>query len=774
MNKYLLIALLFTQIALLGQKYTISGYISDSETGERLSDAAVFDSVSAEGVYTNKYGFYSLSSLNNNLKLYISYVGYKTKIVDVELNDNRSLNIEIQPDMQLSEVVVAAAKENDNYDIQTLSSKEIIALPSIAGESDFFKTLHLFPGILAGSEGSSSFYVRGGGDGQNLILLDGVPVYNTDHLYGFLSVFNAYAISGVNIYTGGFPARYGGKLSSVVDVRMKEGNNKQWHGNFNLGLISSNFTIEGPIVKNKTSVLFALRRTYLDVLSRPFFALLNSIQSEDSVSLGYYFYDLNFKINHIFNNKNRLFFSFYAGKDKLYADQASSSSYLTERINNYFLWGNTTAVLRWNYKYNDKLFSNTGIYFSKYKSENTINTNEIDNTTNYYLQKELYQFSSNIRSLSSQIDWDWQANNTNSIKFGVNFKFLFFNPGNTINDLYFNNQHFIEKKSIAQINAKESFVYIEDNINYKNFKFNFGVHNSAYFADSIKYLSFQPRIKAQYYITDKASVYSSYTEMTQNIHSLVQNSIDLSVDIYMPSTSVIKPMYAKQIVFGSKYSFKKNMSLKFESYYKTMRNLIEYKEGANYLENQTNWEDLVTVGKGNSYGIELIFDKKTGTFHSWFSYALSWANREFNELNSGNVFPFKYDRRHNFSVACMLQLNEKINISTNWVYYTGSAYTLIESLYSVSNINAELTNIEIQKQSTRNAHRMPDYHRLDLGVNFVKTKKRGTRTWCINIYNAYNKLNPYYSYIGEDNGKYILKQVCVAPIIPTISYSYTF
>lgn len=780
--KFKIFILFLINFVLLGlisnaQYKTITGFVSDTQTGERLIDAGIYDEISGSGTYTNEYGYYSLSLKSDSAILKVYYIGYKEWKRSINLSKKSNLNIGLEPVLILHEVVISGGNNGKqrNSELQTLSTQEINDLPTFAGETDFMKTMHLLPGVNTGSEGSSSIFVRGGGDGQNLILLDGVPVYNTDHVYGFLSVFNTNAISHLNIHKGGFPARYSGRLSSVIDVRMKEGNLYEYHGNVGVGPISSSLTFEGPILKGKTSFMASVRRTLIDVITRPFMGLFSMMNGDNKTILGYYFYDVNFKANHIINDKDRIFLSFYSGKDKLFSEQEISYGNMNNNLDNELSWGNITTVARWNHIYGGKLFSNAGVYYSLYKNGN-MNMEQFSNyQTEEVFQKYYYKFSSQVQSIGAQMDWDWRINPTNSVRFGFNYQNAYFNPGKTVVETLYDGQSLSETSTIPITIANDGYIYVEDKIRFKNLVANIGLNISTYSVDRTIYPSLQPRIQTTWNMSDNFSLHGSYTEMTQNIHLLTKSTMDLSTDLWLPSTSNIEPMHAKQVVIGFDYKFRKNISASFEAYYKTMKNLIEYKEGASYIENQSDWESLITTGSGKAYGAEFLLEKKSGQFTGWISYTLSWATRQFEELNDGKEFPFKYDRRHNFSIVGIWNINEKINLSATWVYYTGTAYTLTESLYPTILPGENSSSYWAQAFSDRNAYRMPDYHRLDISANFSKIKKRGTRIWSLGVYNVYNRQNPYFMYLDYNNrGIAIMKQVSYFPIIPSFSYSFSF
>lgn len=791
-KNFLFLLILASCISAYAQNYTISGYVKDAETGEKLISAGVFDAKTLKGTITNTYGFFSLTLPKGQVDFTVSFVGYTSFKNTIELDKDVELNVILNPQITLDEVVISDTKSKDKVESTQISAieipiKDIKKLPVLLGEVDIMKTIQLMPGVQSGSEGTSGLYVRGGGPDQNLILLDGVPVYNADHLFGFFSVFNADAISSVKLIKGGFPARYGGRLSSVIDIRMKEGNNKEFHGEGSVGIIASKFSIEGPIQKDKTSFIVSGRRTYIDVLSQPFIQMAN--KSDEKFNAGYYFYDLNAKINHEFSDKSRLFLSAYMGNDRAYTKM--KYEYIENDIKNEeqskgeLEWGNITTALRWNYKINKKLFSNSTLTYSKYRFKVGEEYKEKRTGVDPYTGANIHQLSdfsfiydSGIEDYTARIDYDYIPNTNHFIRFGASNIYHKFNPGITTFEYTNTNEAGIDTSfGNSKIYANEVSAYIEDDIRIGgNFKTNIGVHFSNFFVQDKNYPSIQPRVSARYMINEFFSVKAAYSQMNQYIHLLTTSRIGLPTDLWLPVTDSIKPMRSDQIAIGGVYALSTNTDISIEGFYKTMDNLIEYKEGASFFGSNKSWEDKVEMGRGWSYGAEVLLQKNVGKTSGWIGYTLSWSKRQFENINFGEVYPYRYDRRHDVSVAVTHKINDEIDISAVWVYGTGNAVTLGLEKYISMSTNSEWGGYQIVEHiESRNNYRMPSYHRMDVGIDWNREKAWGVRTWSFGVYNLYNRKNPFYIYFGADNrGNRVLKQVSLFPIIPSIKYSFKF
>ena len=750
------------------QKFTINGYVKDAENGESLIGAVIYDNYSKTGVITNIFGFYSLTLPVDSVSLSISFVGYE-KLRDVFfLNENKQINYELNTGSLLDEVVVVgqeAIEVLSQMSSITLPVAQIKEIPALMGEVDILKTIQLLPGIQSGGEGSSGVYVRGGGADQNLILIDGVPVYNISHLFGFFSVFNADAINNISVIKGGFPARYGGRLSSVIDLTMKEGYNKKIKGKLSIGLLSSKLLVEGPIKKEKSSFLVSFRRTYADLLVGPFLP--------DNTNLSYYFYDLNAKVNHQFSDKDRLYFSFYTGLDEL--DQKEGSIQETKDEFKFGVkWGNIISALRWNHLFSPQLFSNVAASYSRYNfnlfDEFTYLDEDIETGATRTV-KENSNYASNIEDLSFKVDFDYLPVPSHSIKFGSSVVHHTFNPG-ALSYISSNAQQ-DTVLGTRKIQAVEFSAYVEDDISIsQKIRVNAGVHTSGFNVSNKQFYSVQPRISGRVLVGNNTSIKASYAQMTQFIHLLSASTAGLPNDLWVPATDRVKPQNAWQVAIGASRTLGK-IEITLESYYKKMNQVIEYSEGASFLNTKGNWEDQVSVGNGTSYGLELLIQKKTGRFTGWVGYTLSKTTRQFDDINFGNEYPYRYDRRHDISLVASYKIKENIILSGTWVYGTGNAVSLATSRFNYVS-ERKLVNIPYKTSAdyypSRNNFRMRDNHRLDLGISMSKQKKRGTRTWSMGFYNVYSRSNPFFLQVS--GGK--IKQYSLLPIVPYVNYSFEF
>jgi len=768
------------------QRFTISGYVEDSETGERLIGVNVFDAKSGEGTITNTYGFYSLTLPKDSVYLAVSYIGMETQYYSLLLDKDAEMGIKLAP-AALETVVVTAADSEDRIEERNQMSQinipieQIKSLPAFLGEVDVLKVLQLLPGVQSG-EGTSGLYVRGGSPDQNLILLDGVPVYNVFHLFGFFSVFNADAIKSVQLTKGGYPARFGGRLSSVLEINMKEGNLKKWSGEGSIGLISSKITLEAPIQKDKTSFMVSARRTYIDILTQPLIMLAAQAEGSASASVGYYFYDVNAKVNHIFNQKNRLYLSFYGGSDKFYANvtdrytDINTGTTYTDKLRSKIAWGNITSSLRWNRVVSKKMFANTNLTFSRYNFVIGISQESKSNSGNpndYMYYEAAYR--SGIADAGAKIDFDYIINPRNYMRFGANAIYHTFNPGATVLKLDESGQDTSIQVGNNKVYSGEYAAYVENDMRLtENMGMNVGVHASAMSVEGRFYQSVQPRVNVRYLLPQKVAIKASFTTMTQYIHLLTNEGLGLPTDLWVPSTRNIAPERAWQGALGVSKTVNKKYEVSIEAYYKKMYNLLSYKPGASFLNSDTDsWETKVEAeGVGWSYGAELFVQKKTGKFTGWVSYTLAWNWRQFanTDINFGRPYPFKYDRRHNFAITGNYDLNDKISMSAVWVYGTGNSVTLPTETYLSPN------NGSVDAISDKNSFRMRAYHRLDFSINIKKQLKRILSTWSFGAYNVYNRQNPFYIYATNNlnTGAREFKQVSLFPFIPSVRWDFKF
>ena len=804
MKRFYPLLIFLVSFQLLAQnRRTVSGYVREKGSRELLIGVNVYLPGTNIGTTSNTYGFYSLTlPATDSLAVAFSFVGYGTVTRKIALRSNAELNVELDPGRLLDEVVVSERREQDRVSQTPQMSKidipisQIKKIPAFLGEKDVLRVLQLMPGVQKGSEGQTGIYVRGGGPDQNLIILDDAVVYNVSHLFGFFSVFNGDALKSVELTKGGFPSRFGGRLSSVVELNMKEGNKQELHGEGGGGLIASRLTLEGPLVKGKSSFLVSGRRTYLDLLARPLIAA----QSGGNGTGGYYFYDFNAKLNYDFGRKDKLYLSGYFGQDRFFFSQKETLSSDAGGLN----WGNATGTLRWNHLFNEKLFGNASLIFSNYKfqifAQNSFTSN------NRQTEFEL-RYTSGVRDWAFKYDLDFFPNPKHALRFGFISTFHRFTPSAVVvKDTDINEF----KQEVEAINNVESGLYVEDNWKPTTWlKMNMGLRLSHFTAENKAYLRPEPRLSAAFVLRPDLSLKASYARMNQYIHLLSNTGIGLPTDLWVPSTAKIAPQQSSQVAVGLAKDFdKRGLSLTVEGYYKTMDNIINYKEGANFLlidgpegADKIRWDDNITSGRGWSYGAEVLLQKKTGKLSGWLGYTLSWTKWQFPELNFGQEFYPRYDRRHDISVVGIYEISKRITLSGTWVYGTGNAFTLPQSRYTPLTNNTSPTISYNQNSSSistnslisagavndygpKNSFRAEAYHRFDLSLQFHKKKRRHERTWELSIYNLYNRRNPFFYNLTtrqttDANGRptgneTVLRRISIFPIVPTLSYNFKF
>jgi hypothetical protein len=812
-RKILLAICLLISCQLIAQKRncTISGYVREKGSQEHLIGVNVYLPNSSTGTTTNTYGFYSITlPATDSLTLVYSFVGYERIVRKVAFNKNIELNVTMETSTELQEVIVEAKRQQERVSESVQMSKidipinQIKKVPTFLGEKDVLRVLQLMPGVQKGSEGQTGIYVRGGGPDQNLIILDDAIVYNANHLFGFFSVFNGDALKSVELTKGGFPARFGGRLSSVIEMNMKEGNKEKLHGEGGIGLISSRLTLEGPIKKNKSSFIVSGRRTYADLLAKPFIAAAQSGQLDQTTAV-YYFYDFNAKVNYDFGQKDKLYLSGYFGEDKFLVETSSPTALNSSGMN----WGNQTATLRWNHLFGDKLFSNLSLIYSRYHLNISSQQNTTDATTNETSIFNL-QYDSGIRDLTVKYDFDFFPNPRHAIKLGIQSIFHRFTPSAVV--LQDSDINLFENK-IENIDVLESGIYAEDVWQATpRLKMNIGFRASSYQTTGKSYFRPEPRVAASFKLKDDLAIKASYALMNQYVHLLSNTGLGLPTDLWVPTTDKIAPQQSEQIAMGFAKDFDKHgLSLTIEGYYKNMNNLINYKEGASFLlinnptgANKVRWEDNITSGKGWSYGAEFLLQKKIGRFSGWAGYTLSWTYWQFDELNFGKTFFPRYDRRNDISLVGIYELNPKITLSAVWVYGTGNALTVPLSRYNAyGNFNTRINNnnnggpngdntlasaasnllfgsTAVQEYGEKNSFRAEAYHRLDVGIQFHKKKKRHERTWEISFYNAYNRNNPFFYQLSDQRNATtgvtttVFQRYSIFPIVPSFSYNFKF
>jgi len=764
------------------EKYTLSGFIKDGATGEDLIGANVYiKSDPTKGTSTNVYGFFSLTLPVGSYDFVFSYIGYEDQIKPIALNKDVTINIAMESGELLEEVVITEERTDANVQSTDmgrieLNIEQIKTIPVLFGEVDILKTIQLLPGVGGAGEGNTGFYVRGGGPDQNLILLDEAVVYNTGHLFGFFSVFNSDAIKNVTLIKGGMPAQYGGRLSSVVDVQMKEGNNQQYQAEGGIGIIASRLTIQGPIVKDKSSFIISGRRTYIDALVTPF------LKGTDFEGNGYYFYDLNTKVNYKFNDNNRIFLSGYFGQD-VFNYKAPDNS-LSVSVP----WGNATATARWNHLFSNQLFMNVSAIY-----------NSFDFSVASAFQDFNFNLFSGIQDWNGKVDFDYYPGANHAIKFGANYVFHTFTPYSaqgSFDDVEFSTD------TLSKKYAHEAGIYIQDEFDVtKRLKINIGLRGS-YFAqvgpyndivygpdnqtviDTIyydngekiaDYYGLEPRFSARFTIDKTSSLKAGITFNNQYIHLVSSSTSTLPTDLWIPSSDKVKPQIGMQYSVGYFRNFADNkFETSIEVYYKDLKNQIEYADG--YVpELGTDIEENFVFGRGRSYGAEFFIKKAQGKFNGWIGYTLSKTERQFNDLQTGKSwFPTKYDRVHDLEIVAVYQLSKRWNLSSTFVYATGQATTIVESFYVIGG--------QLQTDyGPRNGYRLPAYHRLDVSATLKnKPEKKFESSWNFSVYNVYSRKNPYFIYTTFE-GDFALgavdvqaKQVSIFPIIPSITWNFKF
>ncbi len=773
MKKQITIVLLLILVVVIvkAEPYTISGYMKDEKSGESLIGATVFDHKSGKGAVSNVHGFYSLTVEGDSVDLEYSYVMYSAERRRFELSEDTVLTVVLRGVTELDEVTLVGNRNEIGVRGTQMSAIEVpIAqiknIPALVGEVDIIKALQLLPGVQSGSEGATGMYVRGGGPDQNLVLLDGVPLYNINHLFGFFSVFNADAIKNVTLYKGNFPARFGSRLSSVIDVRQNEGNEQEYHGNVTVGLLSAKLNVEGPIIKGKTTFNVSARRTYFDALAQPILALAQA-QSESKAFMGYYFYDVNAKVTHKFSDKDKLSASFYMGDDAIYSTIKEEWEGEKRKMKFSWNWGNLLGSLNWAHQFSNRLFSTLTMSYTRYRYSVEIDQegNEGGNDT-----KMNIGYHSNIQDMSVLYDFDYAPHPNHSIKFGGNYVYHIFKP--EVGSYQYEESGGMDvnqKSGGEELGNHELALYIEDNWSINNiFKLNLGLRGTLYAVQDKVYPSLEPRLGFRSLLTKDLSVKASYSYMNQYIHLLSGSSVTLPTDLWVPVTSKIPPMNSHQGALGVFYNLLGQVDFSLEGYYKQMDNILEYKDGASFFASTEGWEDKVCLGEGWSYGVEFLAQRSIGKFTGWVGYTWSKAERKFDrdgmEINDGEVFYAKYDRRHDLSVVAQYKINKIVDVSGTFVYGTGTRASLGTQEY----VDGDGAVYEYLPE--RNNFRLPDYIRLDVGVNFYKQHKRGKSIVNVSVYNLTNRNNPFFVY-GDDDA---LMQMSIFPILPSVSYTYKF
>jgi hypothetical protein len=759
------ISFLFSGLISRAQKITISGYVKDEISKEALIGATVVNANTKTGTSTNQYGFFSLTvPVADTIELIVSYQSYKLQAKKIVAKENIQLDVLLENSAgTLDEVIVNSVKNNRNVQkaqmgVIDVPIKAIKNLPVLLGERDIMKIIQLLPGVQGGQEGTSGFYVRGGNQDQNLVQLDEATVYNPNHLFGLFSTFNVNAINNVKLIKGGFPAEFGGRLSSILDITMKEGNKTKYQVEGGIGLLSNNLTVQGPIQKNKSSFIVSARRSHIDLILKA----LRSI-SASTKSTSYKFYDVNAKVNFELGKKDHLFLSFFKGNDNAAYNNANSLNYTTD-------FGNSTGTFRWNHLFGSKTFSNTSVIYNDYNLGLSTSQN------NFY--SLLYTA---VRDITAKTDFTITPNTKHKIKTGFTFTRHQLSPASFSAAIPRRGTRLtINKDSINRLYSNEMAFYMGDEFDASPaFSVNYGVRVPVFTASGKTYSFVEPRITGKLSVSPGSSIKASYTSMNQFLHLIPNSTAGLPTDIWIPSSNKTKPQSSTQYALGYFRNFKDDaIETSVEVYYKKMGNQVLFGEGKQ-LKINANLDSLIVYGKGESYGAEFFVKKNMGKLTGWVSYTLSKTTQKFNALNFGKEFPFKYDRRHNLSVTASYQLTKRWMLSSVFVFSTGSAFTVPTGRISTLN-SGTIFEGNYYVYDGRNNYRLAPYHRLDLSAANKKTgrlfKKPYEREWVFGIYNAYSRQNPYFVYFEIDalTSKPTAKQVSLLPIIPSVSFNFKF
>ena len=776
------------------RKFTVSGYVTDIESGESLIGAGVLSGGEAKtGVSTNEFGWYNVSLREGRTTIEYHYVGYEPRTIAFDLNKDTVINVTLSPSTTLSEAVVVARNNagirSTNMSALDVPISQVIKSPTLFGESDIIKFLQMLPGVQGGMEGTTGIHVRGGSQDENLVMLDGIPIYNIDHVLGIFSVFTPEAVKKVTFYKGAFPARYGGRISSIVDVRTNDGNLKETHGVVSVGMLTSRVHVEGPLKQDKTSFSLSFRGMHT-LLYQPFI----KFAMKDDAKANFYFYDANAKLSHKFDERNRLYLGIYNGWDKLTVDDLydegnGSEGTFSKSADKYRIgWGNTIAAMRLNHIFSSTLFSNTTVAFNNYRMsiENKYNTSY----GKQYMSDYKYKYKSGITDGSARMDFEWTPNSSNSVRFGGEYTFHTFKPetssftnkaveGGTVQtDSTYN------ELDGRKLRGHEASVFIEDDIFIgEKLSFNPGLHYTSFYTDGKFYNSLQPRLSARMDLGKGYAVKAAYSRMAQYVHLLTSTDISLPTDLWVPITKNIKPVIGDHYSIGAYYSGLKGWEFSLEGYYKKTKNIVEYQDGATVMGTSANWYDKVSMGEGRSYGAEIFVQKTLGKTTGFVSYTLSKSDRIFRDgmVNNGHWYPYKYDRRHNLVVSVFHKFSDRVDVAGNFVFTTGGTTTV--PTRQIVAITPDGTSTYDDYVPYKNNYRLPCSHRLNLGVNLHKQKRHGERIWNFSIYNVYNAMNPNLVYSDTDynaedgnvtTNTIRIKKITLLPFMPSISYTFKF
>ncbi|MEL6632023.1 MAG: TonB-dependent receptor [Bacteroidota bacterium] len=797
--------------------YIFRGYIQEKGSQEKIIGAVVYVPSLQIGTYTNNFGFFSLSLPQGSHQVLVRSVNHEQHMLTLQLRRDTFVQVDLAI-RSIQAVEIEGFKSERDFQEAGIGTAQlpletIKQLPALLGEVDVIKAFQLLPGVQAGPDGTSNLLVRGGGPGQNLILVDDVPLYYLNHAGGLVSVFQPYTLKQVKLTKGGFPARYGGRLSSVMDIRLKEGDMNEFHGSVGAGILSSHIALEGPIQKGKTSFLLSGRRSFADLLLRPY----SRLNSEGEAAAGYTFYDMTAKLNHIFSQKDRLFLSMYLGNDRipLQSDETYEDIFtqgIIQAENELTsAWGNQIAALRWNHLWGSRAFSNVTATFSRYRFKAANNYRErifppAGSSQDPSDNRSSFDYRSQVQDWGLKWDVEYYPQPRHTLRAGAQATYHQFQPGTLGLSSSFESQSIDTSFVSAAINRWEGAFYLEDEWRLsEKLRINGGLHLNAYETENGFRWNLQPRLTGSLQILPQAAWKFGYTRMRQNLHLLANTTLGLPIDFWVPATARVPSQDLWQVSTGIHAGIDEGKwQMELEGYYREMNGLIEYKEGSNFFENffGSDWQDNVeTNGTGSIYGLELLLKKNYGKTQGWISYTLSKNTRQFPNINAGQPFPFRYDQRHYANLVVQHQVRPNVSLNLSWVIHTGRAYTLsyaqalnpvdlqglpnpIGSFQSPTSYEPDFNSPLVSEvfnptgqifPDGRNGTRYPLYHRLDLGASFTKEKTHGTRIWRVGLYNAYNRLNPLSIYLSSTSvGQPELRQLILFPILPSISYNFEF
>ncbi len=774
------------------QSYIISGFILDETNGEPLVGASVYCRFLGMGTITNTYGFFSLKIPAGERQIDVSYLGFEPRKSIVKLRQDIRYNWTLNPSVRLSEVIVTADDSLPQFaptvSSHQLSLSKIDLGPTLVGEKDVLRNIQLLPGIQTGADGVGGLSVRGGNASQNLVIIDGVPVFSTSHAAGILSIFDAQVLRSAKVIKGAFPARYGGRISSVIELRTKEGDSEKWSGWLGSSLATVNFGIEGPIVKGKSSIVLSGRKSFVGSYLRPQSIKLKKAKNDQGVS-DYGFSDWNAKVNYHFSNKDKVYLNFYYGKDKFKDASATDQGFISfdgdslvfsQKLVRVVDWENKVGGLRWNHLFSDRLFGNTSISYSELIAG--LGVDFLDSLVKVddlrRLEFDTYNgaFHSGITELGIKQDFDFVPHPNTYIRFGAEVKRRrFFSKFFGYDQDYTGGPDNIDLRE-EENQATSLSVYWEKDIEQKKWRINYGVRSSAHWVNGKSYFNLEPRLSASLNLGKHSHVQVAYSRMTQFVHLLSPTSIGLATDLWVPSTNRYQPQVADQVVLGFNYDFSQKYHFSVEAYYKKMQHLLNFSEGSVLFN---DWKENVTAGEGRSKGLDFLFAASWNKLNINMAYSFAIADRKFEKINIGRRFPFKFDRRHDFKLSLFYKW-KRIDFSANWIYGTGLGTTLPRAIYTVKLLNyVPIRELDALYYGTKNSYRMPAYHRLDIGVNYKFKTGRFSHQFGVGVYNLYNNRNPLYyqirsRYIEQDVLEYYFVQVLIAPILPSINYLIKF